>query len=150
MGRQQLLRDPEVQVTEELILSELQATGKSYQTFVKGLKTHDIELLWHYYNDGKAWLAKGLYHWVTPRGTSKEKNIFWFSLWQGAFKVSFYFPVNSQQALVELPLSPTVIERITQAETLGKMKFFPVLFDNDSTAWFPDIFTLIEYKKTLK
>jgi len=88
---QQLLRDPNIQPTNEVIAEGLGKSNDIFLLFVDGLKKYDISLMeWRYYNDGKAWLSKGEYKWTTPRGTNKVKPIFWLSIWAGFFRVSFF------------------------------------------------------------
>lgn len=88
----QLLRDPNVKPTDKIIEDGLGETNNIYAEFIEKLMEYDIHLMdWRYYNDGKAWLSKGEYRWVTLRGTNKVKPIFWLSIWDGFFKVSFNF-----------------------------------------------------------
>jgi len=82
MDEQQLLRDPGVEPTNETIAEGLGASYGAYVKFIEGLEKHDIQVDWRYYNDGKAWLGKGLYKWVTTRGTQKEATVFWLSIWE--------------------------------------------------------------------
>ena len=58
---QQLLRSPDIQPTSDVIAQALGQANSAYVKFVSGLENHDIQLDWHYYTDGKAWLAKGLH-----------------------------------------------------------------------------------------
>jgi len=80
-NEQQLLRDPDVQPTSEILAEGLREADKAYTKFVKALESYDISLMdWRFYNDGKAWLSKGEYKWTTPRGANKVKPIFWLSI----------------------------------------------------------------------
>ena len=146
---EQLLRDPGVEPTSEVIAKGL---GKSNDMFIKlarGLREYDITLMdWRYYNDGKAWLSKGEYKWITPRGANKVKPIFWLSIWDGFFKVSFFFGSDIQKELLELPISQNAKEIIKNAKPMGKtMRFIPIVFDVVNDVQLSDIYVLAEFRK---
>ena len=96
---QQLLRDPGVEPTSEIIAEGLGKAYATYDKFVRALEEqYGITLMdWRFYNDGKAWLSKGEYKWKTPRGANKVKPIFWLSIWEGFFKTSFFFSASLQE-----------------------------------------------------
>ena len=114
------------------------------------LKNHDIQAEWRYYNDGKAWLGKGLYKWTTSRGTQKEVTAFWLSIWDGFFKVTLYIPEKYRTEALNLPLGDEIKKMIKESKQIGKLKFFPLIFDLRSDELFEDILTLIDFRKTLK
>ena len=149
MSNQQLLRDPGVEPTSEVLAEGLGAANSVYVKFIEGLKDYGITLMdWRYYNDGKAWLSKGEYKWTTPRGTNKVKPIFWLSIWDGFFKVSFFFGSEIQKELLELPISQNAKEIIKNARPMGKtMRFMPVVLDIANEAQLSDIYVLTEFKK---
>ncbi|HJG22377.1 MAG TPA: DUF3788 domain-containing protein [Enterococcus durans] len=77
------------------------------------MKSQGITLMdWRFYNDGKAWLSKGEDKWTTSRGSQKVKPIFWLSIWDGFFKVSFHFPEKMREELVTLSLREEIKEKI--------------------------------------
>ena len=147
---EQLLRGPDIEPTSEVISQALGAANSAYVAFIEGLKAHDIEVEWRYYNDGKAWLGKGLYKWTTARGTHKEVTAFWLSVWEGLFKVTFYIPEKSRAAATELPLCDEVKGMIESAKQIGKLKFFPVVFDLCSDELFDAVYALADFRKMLK
>ena len=149
MRNQQLLRDPNTEPTSEVIAEGLGAANPVYIKFIEGLKDYDISLMdWRYYNDGKAWLSKGEYKWTTPRGANKVKPMFWLSIWDGFFKVSFFFGFDIQKELLELPISQNAKEIIKNAKPMGKtMRFMPVVFDIANEAQLGDIYILAEFRK---
>lgn len=82
----QLLRGSSVKPTDDMIVDCLGPAGEVYTKFLEELKAYGISLMdWRFYNDGKAWLSKGEYKWMTARGTNKVKPIFWISIWDGFF-----------------------------------------------------------------
>lgn len=67
----QLLRDKAVPPEDDMLRNPL------YLALITGLQPE-----WKYYGDMKAWLCKV---------GDGHKTIFWFSVWEGFFLVSFYF-----------------------------------------------------------
>ena len=66
--KKQLLRDPDIEPSSDVIAEALGESNNAYIKFVDELASHDIHLEWRYYNDGKAWLAKGLFKWTDDIG----------------------------------------------------------------------------------
>jgi len=149
-NEQQLLRDPDIQPTSEIIAEGLGEAYKAYTKFIEGLEHYDITLMdWQFYNDGKAWLSKGEYKWTTLRGANKVKPIFWLSVWNGFFRVSFFFGADLQEELSKLPISQNAKELICDAKPMGKtMRFVPVIFDVANEAQLSDLYILSEFRKT--
>ena len=149
MEGQQLLRDPNIEPTSKVIAEGLGAASKAYTKFIEGLQSHDVQVDWRYYNDGKAWLGKALYKWTGARGGQKEMTVFWLSIWDGFFKVSLFVPEKARADLLGLPIGREMKEMIEDSKQMGKLKFFPLVFDLRSVELFDDIYTLAEFKKTI-
>ena len=149
-NEQQLLRNPEIRPTSEIIAEGLGEAYKAYVIFIKELERYGITLMdWRFYNDGKAWLSKGEYKWTTPRGTNKAKPIFWLSIWSGFFRVSFFFGSDIQGELLNLPIGQNAKELINDAKPMGKtMRFIPIVFDIANESQLGDIYVLSEFRKT--
>lgn len=145
----QLLKNPNEKPTIEIIAKGLGEASKAYAKFLNELNNHDITLMeWRYYNDGKAWLSKGEYKWTTPRGANKVKPLFWLSIWEGFFKVSFYFNDNIRPELLNLGLSDDVKEIIENAKPMGKtMRFIPLTIDVKTDKQLENIYILAKYRK---
>jgi hypothetical protein len=88
-----------------------------------------ITVEWRYYNDGKAWLAKGLYKWTGARGGQKENTVFWLSIWDSFFKVTIYFPEKNREEVLRLPLDNKVKLMMADSKQMGKLRSFPLVFD---------------------
>ena len=149
--RQQLLRDPNTEPTAEIIATGLGVAYGAYVKFVKELgDRYGITLMdWRFYNDGKAWLSKGEYKWTTARGADKVKPIFWLSIWEGLFKVSFFFSVGVRDELRGLPISDETKEVIKNAQPMGKTaRFIPLVMDIDSERQLSDVYAIAEFRKT--
>lgn len=146
---QQLLRDANIKPTKSIIAACLGTTSKVYHTFLEELKEYDITFMdWRYYNDSKAWLSKGEYKWITSRGTHKVKPIFWVSIWEGFFKISFSFYEQTKEPILALPISEDTKEIIKNIEPNGnKMKFLSIIFNVDREKQLNDIFLLSQFRK---
>lgn len=150
MSENQLLRDQNIPPTSEIIAEGLGESNYAFVQFLSGLKQYGITLMdWRYYNDGKAWLSKGEYKWVTARGTQKVKPIFWLSIWDGFFKVSYFFSESIKDELLALPISSAAKEIIENATSLGKtQRFMPIIFDVTSDTQLNDVHLIAEFRKT--
>ncbi|MDD3338074.1 MAG: DUF3788 family protein [Lachnospiraceae bacterium] len=146
---QQLLRDANIEPTVGMIADGLGATNTVYEKFIEELKEYNISLMnWRYYNDGKAWLSKGEYKWTTARGANKVKPVFWLSIWEGFFKVSFFFSEKIRTELLSLPISSDAKEIIKNTEATGKtMKSISIIFDITDKCQLNDVYVLAEFRK---
>lgn len=148
--RQQSLRNPDVVPTQEVLKNELKDAYEPFLQFLNKLENHQMQLEWRYYSDGKAWLGKGLFKWVGIRGGQKVRTIFWLSVWDGFFKVTVYLPENVRVAAMVLPIDVETIEKISQAKSMGKLHSFPIVFEIQNEVTLDGLFSVIEFKKTLK
>ncbi len=148
--RQQLLRNPDIQPTADVIAKALGEANNVYVKFVNELESHDIQIEWRYYNDGKAWLAKGLHKWTGIRGGQNEITVFWLSIWDSFFKITIYVPEKSRESVLSLPIDDKAKLMIVDSKQMGnRLKFFPLVFDLCSDEMFETIFALADFKKSL-
>jgi len=148
---QQLLRNPDIQPTADVITKALGEANNVYMKFVNELESHDIQIEWRYYTDGKAWLAKGLHKWTGIRGGQNEITVFWLSIWDGFFKITIYVPEKSRASVLSLPLDDKAKLMIVDSKQMGnRLKFFPLVFDLCSDEMFETIFSLADFKKSIK
>jgi len=146
----QLLCNPDIKPTNGLIAEGLGEAYLAYAKFIKELEEHfAISLMdWRFYNDGKAWLSKGEYKWITLRGANKVKPIFWLSIWEGFFKVSFFFSASLQNELMNLSIGQKTKDIIKQAKAMGKtMRFIPVVLDVTNEKQLGDVYAIAEHRK---
>lgn len=148
--KKQLLRNPDIKPSSDVIAKALGESNHSYVKFMNELRSHDIHLEWRYYNDGKAWLAKGLFKWIGVRGNQKEKTVFWLSMWEGFFKVTIYVPEQARIDALNLPLDNEVKKMISASQQMGKLKYFPTVFDLYSDEMFEAVFLLVDFRKNVK
>lgn len=149
-NKEQLLRNPDIQPTSDVIAKALGEAHIAYIKFIKELDSHDIQLEWRYYTDGKAWLAKGLYKWTGVRGGQKETTVLWLSIWEGFYKVTIYFPEKVRVDVLSLPLDNEIKLMIADSKQMGKLKYFPLVFDLCSDEMFEAVFLLADFRKSIK
>jgi len=148
--KEQMLRNPDVQPSSDVIAKALGESNNAFIKFIGELSDHDIQLEWRYYNDGKAWLAKGLYRWTGVRGGQNETTAFWLSVWNGFFKVTIYIPEKARVDVLNLPLDKGVKLMISDSQQMGKLKYFPIVFDLCSDEMFETVFLLADFRKSIK
>jgi hypothetical protein len=68
---------------------------------------------WRYYNDGKRWLYKL---------TRKKHTICWISVWDGAFKTTFYFPDKAAELMAASELKKEYIDQFLHGKKYGKIR----------------------------
>lgn len=119
----QLYREKEVAPGDEVLQDPL------YTSLMEGWQPE-----WRWYNDGKAWLCKV---------TDGRKTIFWFSVWDGFFQVSFYFLERHLEGLTALGVEHGKLEK-----ALGKM--IPLTFEVRDAETVDEIRRVAEFKKKSK
>ncbi len=127
-----------------------QALGRSYAAYEAlqdALPGLEIEQEWQWYTPHKAWFAKGQHWWVTPRGARKEKNLYWLYVYGGYFSVAVWFKEKTRAEVMEADVSEKTKGLIRDAETMGKMPTFPVVFDITAAETPGDLYMLLDLKK---
>lgn len=147
----QLLRNPDIEPNESVLRGCLLNAYPIYVQFLDELSLHEINLVWRYYPDGKAWLAKGVYQWIGKRGSQKEKTIFWSSIWNGFFKIVIYIPEDRREDLINLSIDEKLKKSISEIRRMGDtFRTLPIVFDVHSNELFDSMFKIIDFKKELK
>jgi len=148
--KEQLLRNPNIQPSSDVIAEALGESNNAYIKFINELTSHNIHLEWRYYDDGKAWLAKGLFKWTGVRGGQNETTVFWLSIWDSFFKVTIYVPEKARADVLSLPLDNEVKLMIAASQQMGKLKYFPIVFDLCSDEMFETVFLLATFRESIK
>jgi len=144
------LRDPGVTPSSELLEQTLDDSYAAYELLQEALPGLEIEQEWQWYTPHKAWYAKGQHFWTTPRGTKKEKNLYWLHVFEGYFNVAVWFLEKNRAEILRAGVSEKTKRLIRDAKTMGKMATFPVIFEVTSAEPLADIYTLIDCKKRLE
>jgi len=94
---------------------------------------------WRYYKDGKSWLHKI---------TKKKTTICWVSVYDNAFKTTFYFPDRAEDLITGSKLKKEYIDQFVHGKKYGKIRGVTVVIkkpaDLNATK------TLIEIKEQIK
>jgi len=144
------LREPEVTPTRELLEQILGDSYAAYETFQDALPGLEMEQEWQWYTPYKAWFAKGQHFWVTPRGTRKEKNLYWLYIYDGYFSVAVWFKEKNRTEVLRADISEKTKKLIRDAQTMGKLPTFPVVFDITTVEPLADIYLLLDCKKRIE
>ena len=141
------------QAIEPTIGTVEQALGDSYpayEIFQNALPNLELEQEWQWYTPYKAWFARGQHRWATPRGTKKEKTLYWLYVYEGYFDIAIWFKEKNREEILKADISEKTTQLIRNAETMGKLPTFPVVFGITTAESLADIYTLIGCKKLLE
>jgi hypothetical protein len=135
------LKNPDVLPTDEVIKAHLEITFPVYSEFLMRLKSEipDVDCQWNFYNDGKAWLMKVVW---------KKKTIFWLSVWEGYFKIGFYFTEKNCTGLFDLGIDEVILRDFSQAKPIGKL--LPLGIEMRRIEQIDDLMKIVGYKRSLK
>lgn len=134
-----LLREKEVSPNSNVLMNLLGDVFIPYDELEEKLVAKDLIYIWNYYNDGKAWLCKVQF---------KKKTVFWLSIWDGFFKLTFYFNEKNYVGIYDLGLEESIIKNFENTKLVGK--FRQLIFEIRDNSQFEDIERVVEYKKSLK
>lgn len=142
MEAQMLLKNPEIFPADEVLRDTL---GDTIYNVLESLfdtvtdAEYGLTKEWRFYNDGKAWLCKVVY---------KKKTILWLSVWEGMFKVSFFFTEKHIDAISALDISESIKVEFFKAKPTGRL--IPMILDVRDMEQLNDILTIVRFKKSLK
>lgn len=136
-----LLRDQQIPPTAEVLSESLGTVYSVYEALLKAITSADFNLVveWNYYKDGKAWLCKVSF---------KKKTIFWLSVWDNHFKVSFYFTEKTKGEIETLDISDQIKKDFGQSKSIGKLIPLTLMIENEEQL--PDLLKIVACKKRLK
>ncbi len=142
MEAKMLVRDPDVFPSDKVLNSVFgDALYKVWESFLETSTSEEygLSIEWRFYNDGKAWLGKV---------THKKKTICWLSMWEGFFKVSFYFTEKHREGIAALAIPEAIRQEFALANPAGKL--IPLIIDVNNSNQLQDVWTIVRLKKSLK
>lgn len=121
----QLLSDKDQFPSEEIIFSHLGDSRLLWTNLFESTHTRYPEFSeeWRYYNDGKRWLMKVL---------KQTKTIFWLSVIEEAFIITFYFSDKAETAILESKLSDELKKSFQNGKRFGKIRGISVQLKHQS------------------
>ena len=144
------LREPEIIPTGAILEQILGESYAAYEVFQEALPDLELEQEWQWYTPYKAWFARGQHFWTTPRGTKKEKTLYWLYIYEGYFSVAIWFKEKNRAEILKADVSEKTKQLICDAKTMGKLPTFPVVFDINTLEPLTDIYILIDCKKRME
>ena len=97
---------------------------------------HNLTHEWRFYRDGNSWLCKAFF---------KKKTIFWLSVWDGYFRVVFYFSAKNRDGIFDLKIDDNIKSEFRNTEFTGKL--LPLIIKVHNQHDVNSIINLIEYRK---
>lgn len=134
----QLLRDPTFYPDAEGLRAALDVHYADYETFMAGAAALGLQTAWNYYRDGKSWLCKA---------TAGRKTIFWLSVWEGFFQVTFFFAEKARAGVEALDIAPAAKEGF--GRIMPKWRILPLALRSDEAST-DDMIAVARYKMSLK
>lgn len=142
MEPKMLLRNPEIFPTEDVLKKVLgDLVYNSLSLLIETVTSEEfcLTIEWRFYNDGKAWFGKVVH---------KKKTILWLSIWEGFYRVGFYFAEKYRESIAELSISDTIKQKFKKENLVGRL--IPIILDVKDENQIKDIPTIITFKKNIK
>lgn len=133
-----VLKDPGIIPDEDFIASHLGKNLILWNSLFDSLRS-DYPVLsgsWKYYSDVKSWLYKCV---------QSSKTVFWLSLIDGTFRVTFYFNAKNQNAVLECGI-PEYFKKLFR-ETNENKKFKNMTVAVNSGTDVETVLTLVKVKR---
>lgn len=132
------LRDGGILPTQEVLEAVLGSSYPAFEELNALLIAMEIRPEWNYYRDGKAWLCKMM----------SKKNMGWLHVYDGFFRVSFFFMERHLTAIADLNISDCIKEDFYEMKPVGKL--LPMSIAVCDKGKLEDVLTVLRFKKSLK
>jgi len=138
---QAILWDKNQYPSDEVIFSHIDKSKQLWLSLFDYIHSNhpDFTEEWRYYNDGKSWLMKV---------QKKAKTVFWLSLFEKTFRISFYYTDRAEKAILESDISDELKEAFTNGKNYGKLRGMTIVFKKKKDI--EDAKTLIDIKLSVK
>lgn len=133
------LRDGDILPTQEVLEAVLGSSYPAFEELNALLIAMEIRPEWNYYRDGKAWLCKMMF---------KKKNMAWLHVYDGFFRVSFFFMERHLAAIAELNISEYIKEDFYEMKPVGKLLPMSIVVSDKEKL--EDVLTVLRFKRSLK
>ncbi len=133
------LRDGDILPTQEVLETALGSSYPAFEELNALLIAMEIRPEWNYYRDGKAWLCKMMF---------KKKNMGWLHVYDGFFRVSFFFMERHLSAIADLNISDHIKEDFYEMKLVGKLLPMSIVVGDKEKL--EDVLTVLRFKRSLK
>ena len=134
-----ILNNPDIFPDEKILQDTLsESVYRLYYRLINTIivdKKLNLSAEWRYYKDGKSWLCKVV---------NKKRTIFWLSVWEGYFKVSFYFTEKHKDGIASLPICESVKSQFNAAKSIGKL--IPLTIDIYNEEQLADLIEIVKFR----
>ena len=136
-----VLSDPAVKPDEKFIFSYIGEKKIFWLELMNFLKNNypDSSGAWNFYKDGKQWLYKM---------TQKKKTIFWCTILEDTFRITFYFGNKAEPVIISSELPEKVKQDFLKHPGFGKIR--PISAKVNDASDIEIIKTTIAIKANLK
>ena len=110
--------------TDEIIFGHIGEKKARWESLFSWIKSEhpDFESEWRFYKDGNSWLMKQV---------RKKKTIFWLSVVEGGFIVTFYFGDKAEPAILDSALSRERKDAFVDGKRYGRIRGISIPIDDD-------------------
>lgn len=131
------LNDPDVFPSDFVLSQPLGRSKPAWDAFMQLLKKDypRLSVDWHYYKDSRTWLCKVTRNAIT---------VFWLSVWEKFFKISFYFTARAETAIAASNLDDEL--KYAFLHPKGRCRLRPVITEVRKKSDLKPIKELIEIK----
>lgn len=135
------LKDPAIIPTDEIISSMVGKKMELWKAILKHSADNykDVSGDWHFYKDGKQWLFKFV---------QKKKTLFWASIFDDSFRITFYFGDKAEPAILKSDLPANLIEGFKTAKRFGSIRPVSIVISEQSDV--DNVYKLINLKSKIK
>jgi len=110
-----VLTDKSVFPDDALVFSYIGQNRLHWQKLLHAVreKYPDVLEVWNYYNDGKSWLFRTIL---------KKKTLFWIGIFDGSFRITFYFGDKAESVIEESGLPGAIKTDFRNGRHYGKIR----------------------------
>jgi hypothetical protein len=116
-----VLTDKNIFPNDEIVFSIIGKKKDLWISLFRSVDADHPEFIkeWRYYNDGKSWLMKVVH---------KKKTVFWLSVIEGTFRITFYFTDKAKHAIENSGLSDELKEQFKDSKRYNKIRGLTISF----------------------
>lgn len=136
-----LFSDKEIYPSDDLIFNIIGQKKSLWVTLMKHMSDTCIDSKgeWNYYNDGKRWLYKHIW---------KKKTVFWLTIIENTFMVTFWFPDRAEPLIDSSELSNDLKEGFKVSKKYGSTRSLSIVVND--TADIDNVLKLVAIRVKIK